>query len=74
MITPATDHSLLDRLLGSHHWQLTSAQWVYRGGGWAHFYYDCGCGAKRKTFWPGEYEAGRKLSDEERAALGPYPI
>ncbi len=65
-------HSFLDRLLGRHQWALTGGFYYFRAGGSGEFKYECPCGALKQVHWPGEYEAGRRLTDEESEALGPY--
>jgi hypothetical protein len=66
-------HSFVDRLLGRHQWKLMpSSFYFFRQGGIAKFEYECPCGALKAEIWPGEHEAGRRLTDEEKEALGPY--
>ena len=68
---PAT-HGLLDRIFGRHDWVLTDGFYYFRNGGDGMFRYECRCGALREAYWPGEHAAGRRLTDEEKKALGPY--
>lgn len=70
---PIFRHSRLDRLFGRHQWRLSDSSYYYfRAGGDAMFEYDCPCGALRQQRWHGEHAEGRRLTDDERKALGPY--
>lgn len=73
--TPDTrPHAFMDRLLGRHDWRITRAFWHFRGGGTATFEDECSCGQLRERYWAGEHREGRRLTEEEESALGPYPV
>ena len=70
--SPSFRHSFLARLLGRHDFKLTGGGYYFRQGGTGYFRYECPCGALRERQWAGEHAEGRRLTDEEKKALGPY--
>jgi len=72
-VAAKAQHSWVDRVIGRHDWVIQPSSYYYfRAGGTAVFEYECRCGALKESVWPGEHAAGRRLTVEEKKALGPY--